>query len=110
MPRRCWLSTAPRSTGSLAAKLAPPPDLDDAEPGRAQTGVGGGGTETDGAGRADAGRRGEGAGTVTPAEPSVAERVLESTAFKSFVRSAATVIGREITRSLLGTGRRRRRR
>ena len=44
------------------------------------------------------------------AEPSAAERVLESPAFRSFTRSAATVIGREITRSLFGTGRRRRRR
>jgi hypothetical protein len=43
-------------------------------------------------------------------EPSVAERVLESPAFRSMMRSAATVIGREVTRSLLGVGRRRRRR
>jgi uncharacterized protein len=35
--------------------------------------------------------------------------VLGSPAFKSFARSAATVLGREITRSLFGTARRRRR-
>ncbi|HEV2885287.1 MAG TPA: helicase HerA-like domain-containing protein, partial [Jatrophihabitans sp.] len=35
--------------------------------------------------------------------------VLGSTAFKSLARSAATVLGREITRSLFGTARRRRR-
>ena len=34
------------------------------------------------------------------------ERVLKSSAFKSLTRSAATVIGREITRSLFGTRRR----
>jgi hypothetical protein len=33
--------------------------------------------------------------------------VLQSTAFRSFLRSAATVAGREITRSIFGTGRRR---
>ncbi|HEX8306526.1 MAG TPA: helicase HerA-like domain-containing protein [Jatrophihabitans sp.] len=46
-----------------------------------------------------------------PAEPeggAVAD-VLGSPAFKSFARSAATVLGREITRSLFGTARRRRR-
>jgi hypothetical protein len=47
---------------------------------------------------------------VPAPEPSVAERVLESPAFRSMMRSAATVIGREVTRSLLGVGRRRRRR
>jgi len=35
--------------------------------------------------------------------------VLKSSAFKSFGRSAATVLGREISRSLFGTARRRRR-
>jgi DNA helicase HerA-like ATPase len=35
--------------------------------------------------------------------------VLGSSAFKSFARSAATVLGREITRSLFGTAKRRRR-
>jgi DNA helicase HerA-like ATPase len=34
--------------------------------------------------------------------------VINSSAFKSFARSAATVLGREITRSLFGTARRRR--
>ena len=44
-----------------------------------------------------------------PAKPeeSAVERVVKSSAFKSFTRSAATVIGREITRSIFGVGRRR---
>ena len=37
------------------------------------------------------------------------DKVMDSPAFKSAMRSAGTVIGREITRSILGTGRRRRR-
>lgn len=44
-----------------------------------------------------------------PAGPSVFEKVIDSPAFKSAMRSAGTVIGREITRSIFGTGRRRRR-
>jgi DNA double-strand break repair helicase HerA and related ATPase len=36
------------------------------------------------------------------------QEVLQSSAFKSFLRSAATVAGREITRSIFGTGTRRR--
>jgi hypothetical protein len=36
------------------------------------------------------------------------EEVVRSSAFKSFLRSAGTVLGREITRSLFGTARRRR--
>ena len=44
------------------------------------------------------------------AEPGGVAEVLGSAAFKSFARSAATVLGREITRSLFGTARRRRRR
>jgi hypothetical protein len=32
---------------------------------------------------------------------------VKSSAFKSFTRSAATVIGREITRSIFGVGRKR---
>ncbi len=43
----------------------------------------------------------------TSQEPSVADRVLGSSAFRSFARSAATVIGREIVRSVLGVRRRR---
>jgi DNA helicase HerA-like ATPase len=39
---------------------------------------------------------------------SMVQEVLQSSAFKSFLRSAATVAGREITRSIFGTGRRRR--
>ena len=36
------------------------------------------------------------------------EQVVKSSAFKSMVRSAGTVIGREITRSIFGTARRSR--
>jgi DNA double-strand break repair helicase HerA and related ATPase len=39
-------------------------------------------------------------------QPSAVEQVLESSAFKSFARSTATVLGREITRSIFGTRRR----
>ncbi|MCE0487486.1 helicase HerA-like domain-containing protein [Ornithinimicrobium sediminis] len=42
-----------------------------------------------------------------PQEPSMVEKALESPAVRSMLRSAGTVIGREITRSLFGTGRRR---
>ncbi|MGK2866406.1 MAG: helicase HerA-like domain-containing protein [Mycobacterium sp.] len=43
------------------------------------------------------------------AEPSFLDKMASSPAFKSAMRSAGTVIGREITRSIFGTGRRRRR-
>ena len=42
-------------------------------------------------------------------DPGLVEGVVKSTAFKSFLRSAGTVLGREVTRSLFGTARRRRR-
>jgi hypothetical protein len=45
-----------------------------------------------------------------PKEPGMVQEVLESSAFKSFLRSAASAAGREISRSIFGTGRRRRRR
>jgi DNA double-strand break repair helicase HerA and related ATPase len=41
-------------------------------------------------------------------EPGVLEKMMDNPAFKSAMRSAGTVIGREITRSIFGTGRRRR--
>ncbi|WP_270889855.1 helicase HerA-like domain-containing protein [Pedococcus sp. 5OH_020] len=41
-------------------------------------------------------------------EPGIVEQVVRSSAFKSAMRSAGTVIGREITRSIFGTARRRR--
>lgn len=41
--------------------------------------------------------------------PSVVEQVLGNAAVKSFLRSAASAAGREISRSIFGTGRRRRR-
>jgi hypothetical protein len=39
----------------------------------------------------------------------VVTTVLGSSATKSFLRSAATVLGREITRGMLGTAKKRRR-
>ncbi|QZT61213.1 helicase HerA-like domain-containing protein [Mycolicibacterium austroafricanum] len=45
-----------------------------------------------------------------PDEPGLLDKMMGSPAFKSAMRSAGTVIGREITRSIFGTGRRRRRR
>jgi DNA helicase HerA-like ATPase len=42
------------------------------------------------------------------AEPGMLDKMMSSPAFKSAMRSAGTVIGREITRSIFGTGRRRR--
>ncbi|MCV7173331.1 DUF853 family protein [Mycobacterium manitobense] len=47
---------------------------------------------------------------AAPEEPGFFEKMTDSPAFKSAMRSAGTVIGREITRSIFGTGRRRRRR
>ena len=37
------------------------------------------------------------------------DKMMANPAFKSAMRSAGTVLGREITRSIFGTGRRRRR-
>jgi DNA helicase HerA-like ATPase len=53
--------------------------------------------------------KGEPAPRSRPAKPedSTLERVVKSSAFKSFTRSAATVIGREISRSVFGVGKRR---
>ena len=44
-----------------------------------------------------------------PVEPGMLEKMMDNPAFKSAMRSAGTVIGREITRGIFGTGRRRRR-
>ena len=41
-------------------------------------------------------------------EPGMVEQVIKSSAFKSMLRSAGTVVGREITRSIFGTATRRR--
>jgi len=46
---------------------------------------------------------------VEPPQPGFFDKMMENPAFKSAMRSAGTVIGREITRSIFGTGRRRRR-
>lgn len=47
---------------------------------------------------------------VEPDGPGFLDKMMDNPAFKSAMRSAGTVIGREITRSIFGTGRRRRRR
>ncbi|WP_347352884.1 helicase HerA-like domain-containing protein [Intrasporangium sp.] len=47
-------------------------------------------------------------GRAAKPEPGLVERVVESAGFRSLLRSAGTVIGREITRSIFGTSRRRR--
>ncbi|MBY6412140.1 DUF853 family protein [Rhodococcus sp. BP-252] len=44
-----------------------------------------------------------------PEGPSAAERIMSNPAVKSFLRSAASAAGREISRSIFGTGRRRKR-
>lgn len=81
----------------LTARLAPPQPLP-ADPLPPPLPVPGG--------VADAGGTVRSRGT---AEPSLLEKMAASPAFKSAMRSAGTVIGREITRSIFGTGRRRRR-
>ncbi len=75
----------------LQAKLAPPP-APPASPAPAAP-----------APDAPAPARGRAAGK----EPGIVGEVVHSSAFKSFLRSAGSVLGREITRSLLGTARRR---
>ncbi len=47
-------------------------------------------------------------GREPKAEESMVQQVVTSSAFRSMLRSAGTVIGREITRSIFGTARRRR--
>ncbi|PWJ56114.1 hypothetical protein SAMN06264364_10189 [Quadrisphaera granulorum] len=51
-------------------------------------------------------QRPSGRRTAEPEERSVVEQVLGSSAFRSFARSAASSLGREITRSLFGVRRR----
>jgi uncharacterized protein len=72
----------------LAARLAPPPP---ASP------------EPEIPERARASRR-----RAQQPEDDVVAKVLGSAAFKSFARSAASALGREITRGMFGTRRRRR--
>jgi len=84
----------------LAARMAPPPvapspGADPSLPPPLPVDVGGASTS----GEAMAERA---------TEPGMMEKVMSSPAFKSAMRSAGTVIGREITRSIFGTGRRRR--
>jgi uncharacterized protein len=73
----------------LAAKLAAPPT-----------------PTTPAAGSTPAAPREPARPRPTKPEDSTLERVVKSSAFKSLTRSAATVIGREITRSIFGVGKR----
>jgi uncharacterized protein len=85
----------------LQAKLAPPPSPAAPMPAPAPTSSGQAEADDDGE-RPSRNRQAE------REEPSVVTQVVQSTAFKSFVRSAGTVLGREITRSLFGTASRSR--
>jgi DNA helicase HerA-like ATPase len=72
----------------LSARLAPPAPAPDAPP--------------------EQPRQQEPAQPQPKADGGIVADVFGSSAFKSFARSAATVLGREITRSIFGTARRRR--
>jgi len=82
----------PSAYEMLAAKLAPPPEESTDLPPLMPTGI-------------DLPPMPK---QVEKAEPGVLEKMMDNPAFKSAMRSAGTVIGREITRSIFGTGRRRR--
>jgi DNA helicase HerA-like ATPase len=77
---------------TLAAKLAPPPEPGAADLPPVPTGI-------------EVPPMPE---PAAPPEPGFLDKMMDSPAFKSAMRSAGTVIGREITRSIFGTGRRRR--
>ena len=55
-----------------------------------------------------AARRGAAVGAGGAGPPSVVQQVVGSRVFKSLARSPGTQVGREITRSIFGTARRRR--
>ncbi len=80
----------------LAARLAPPPAPVE-EPGRGEAPV-----------REEASGRPRREPRAEPREDDIVAKVLGSSAFRSFARSAASSLGREITRGLFGTRRRRR--
>jgi len=90
----------------LAAKLAPPPSVTTQEPAARREPD----PERSAPERAAPDRRTEDRAAPRRAgkdEPGLVTEVVKSSAFKSFLRSAGTVLGREITRSILGTARRR---
>jgi len=90
----------------LAAKLAPPPSVTTQEPATRREPA----PERSEPERAAPDRRTEERAAPRRAgkdEPGLVTEVVKSSAFKSFLRSAGTVLGREITRSILGTARRR---
>ncbi len=83
----------------LAAKLAPPPSPETTlreEPRREEE-----------EGREPARSSSRTSTRAAKEEPGIVGEVVKSSAFKSFLRSAGTVLGREITRSIFGTARRR---
>lgn len=84
----------------LQARLqqAPTPEQ---EPAPAPKTDGGAGSDATASGSKQTGR-------PAKPQPSMVEQVVKSSAFRSMVRSAGTVIGREITRSIFGTARRSR--
>ncbi|MEP6852012.1 MAG: helicase HerA-like domain-containing protein [bacterium] len=85
----------------LAARLAPPPEpaTPASAPAPAPSGGGGGGGSGSGGG----------GGGAAMDVGGVVGAVLGSSALRSFSRSAASALGREITRGMFGTARRRRR-
>jgi hypothetical protein len=85
----------------LAARLAPPPAV---LPERRGPGYAGDGPGVPGQHEWEE----SGRPVQAPPEDSTLERVLGSAAFRSFTRSAASALGRELTRGLFGTRRRRR--
>jgi len=87
----------------LAAKLAPPPAP--SAPAPAGSASGGSRPSSGSSSKPAAPARGR----ASKADESVVQQVVKSSAFKSFLRSAGTVLGREITRSVLGTAKKSRR-
>jgi hypothetical protein len=79
----------------LAARLAPPPAQ--AEPAPEERPP-----------REEPERRGRATRAEQPDDDGVVSQILGSAAFRSFARSAASSLGREITRGLFGTRKRRR--
>jgi hypothetical protein len=94
----------------LAARLAPPPPAPVQPPSPVPPpGNGPGGWQEPELGRsgADAGAPRGRRPRPAPADESALTTVLESSAFRAFARSAASALGREITRGMFGTRRKR---
>ena len=84
----------------LAVKLAPPADAPEVPSAPEKSGGSGAGSGGGGGGGHHGGEMAAASGVLTA--------VLGSTVFKSFARSAASSLGRSITRDLFGTAKRRR--